>query len=56
LYDEFYFPSGMAGGQLVKQYPGAVSKRIDMELLEIKGPRSLDHPLPAGAFMGAVGM
>ncbi len=56
LYDEFYFPSGMAGGQLVKQYPAAVSKRIDMELLEIKGPRSLSHPLPAGTFMGAVGM
>jgi hypothetical protein len=46
----------MAGGQLVKQYPGAVSKRIDMELLEVKGPRSLNHPLPAGTFMGAVGM
>jgi hypothetical protein len=56
LYDEFYFPSGMAGGLLVKQYPEAVSKRLDMELFELRGARSFDHQLPVGTFMGAVGM
>jgi hypothetical protein len=56
LYDEFYFPSGMAGGLLVKQYPEAVSKRLDMDLFETKGSQSFDHPVNSGTFMGAVGM
>jgi endo-alpha-N-acetylgalactosaminidase len=56
LYDEYYFPSGMAGGLLVKQYPEAVSKRLDMELFDFKGPGSFKQPLPAGTFMGAVAM
>lgn len=56
LYDEFYFPSGMAGGNLVKKYPEAVSKRLDMEEFLVKGNREVDHPLPAGLFLGAVCM
>ena len=56
LYDEFYFPSGMAGGMLVKQYPEAVSKRLDMELFEVKGTEIFEHKLPSGTFLGAVGM
>jgi hypothetical protein len=56
LYDEFYFPSGMAGGMLAKKYPEAVSKRIDMDLFEVKGSESFKHSVPAGTVMGAVGM
>ena len=56
LYDEFYFPSGMAGGLLVKQYPEAVSKRLDMDLFETKDSQSFDYPVISGTFMGAVGM
>jgi hypothetical protein len=56
LYDEFYFPSGTAGGQLVKQFPEALSKRLDMELFEVKGPGHFSRPLPPGTVMGAVGM
>jgi len=56
LYDEYYFPSGMAGGNLVKQFPEAVSKRLDMDLFEMKGSKAFTHDLPAGVFMGAVGM
>ncbi len=56
LYDEFYFPSGMAGGNLVKQYPEALSKRLDMEKTEVRGPKSYSCNLPGGVFMGAVGM
>ncbi len=56
LYDEYYFPSGMAGGQLVKQFPEALSKRLDMELFEVNGTRPFNYPLPSGTFMGAVGM
>jgi hypothetical protein len=46
LYDEFYFPSGMAGGMLAKQYPEAVSKRLDMELFEVKGNEAFEHKSP----------
>lgn len=56
LYDEFYFPSGMAGGNLVKRYPEAVSKRLDMVEFKVKGPDLFSHPLPEGSFMGAVAM
>jgi len=56
LYDEYYFPSGMAGGNLVKQYPGAVSKRLDMEITLVAGPVSIEQPMPAGIFLGAVAM
>ncbi len=56
LYDEFYFPSGSAGGNLVKKYPEALSKRLDMETNDVTGPKTFTHVLPAGVFMGAVGM
>ncbi len=56
LYDEFYFPSGTAGGNLVKRYPGAVSKRLDLTELEVRGGDSFSHPLPEGTFLGAVAM
>ena len=56
LYDEFYFPSGMAGGQLADLFPEAISKRLDMEEFTLKGPGTFSHPLPPGKFMGAVAM
>lgn len=31
LYDEWWFPSGSAGGLLKKRYPEACAKRLDME-------------------------
>jgi hypothetical protein len=56
LYDEWWFPSGSAGGQLAKQYPEALAKRLDMSETDITGPQSFSHPLPKGTFMGAVAM
>lgn len=56
LYDEFYFPSGMAGGNLVKDYPEAVSKRLDKEEYSFKGPGVFSQKLASGHFMGAVAM
>ena len=56
LYDEFYFPSGSAGGMLAKKYPEAVSKRLDMELLEVKGSQKVVHKLPMGITLGIVAM
>jgi len=56
LYDEFYFPSGMADGNLAKIYPEAVSKRLDKEEYSFKGPGVFSQNLASGHFMGAVAM
>ena len=56
LYDEFWFPSGSAGGLLARQHPEALGKRLDMTLLEAVGPKSLTRRLPAGRLMAAVAM
>ena len=56
LYDEYWFPSGSAGGQLAREYPEALSKRLDMVATEIPGPQSVRLPLPEGRLMAAVAM
>ena len=56
LYDEFWFPSGSAGGLLAKKYPEALSKRLDMTVFEVTGPGEFEKPLPSGQLMAAVAM
>ncbi len=56
LYDEFWFPSGSAGGLLAQQHPDALGKRLDLLTVEVTGPKTVEQALPAGTFMGAVAM
>ena len=56
LYDEYWFPSGAAGGQLAKQYPEALSKRLDMTARDVRGPQKLAQDVPPEGFLGAVAM
>jgi len=56
LYDEFYFPSGSAGGQLGRKYPEALAKRLDLTVAEVRGPQPYHGEVPAGQLMGAVAM
>lgn len=56
LYDEFWFPSGSAGGLLARQHPEALGKRLDMVTVEAAGPKTLDVPVPQGALMAVVAM
>lgn len=56
LYDEFWFPSGSAGGLLARKYPEALSKRLDMTAFSVTGPRAFEKPVPAGRLMAAVAM
>lgn len=56
LYDEFWFPSGSAGGLLAKRHPEALSKRLDMVAFDVSGPADVTPSLPGGTFMGAVAM
>lgn len=59
LYDEFWFPSGAAGGQLAKQFPEALGKRLDLAEFDVDGP-SQGKPFAAkigpGKLMAAVAM
>jgi hypothetical protein len=56
LYDEFWFPSGMAGGLLAKKHPEALSRRLDMMEVDVEGPKEVTADVPDGTFMGAVAM
>jgi hypothetical protein len=56
LYDEYWFPSGSAGGFLAKQFPEALSKRLDLKSIDVRGPAPVNEPVPSGLLMSAVGM
>lgn len=56
LYDEFWFPSGSAGGLMAKKHPEALGKRLDMLAVDVTGPKTVEQAVPAGTFMGAVAM
>ena len=56
LYDEYWFPSGSAGGQFGKRFPHLVMKRLDLQAADVEGPTRHAAELPPGALMGAVAM
>jgi alpha-L-rhamnosidase len=56
LYDDIGFPSGSAGGKMKALYPDDVGKRLDMEEVEVEGPRTFTCPMPTNTFMAAVAM
>lgn len=56
LYDEFWFPSGSAGGLLKERFPEALGKRLDKVEIEVAGPAPVTLDVPAGELMAAVAM
>ena len=56
LYDEFWFPSGSAGGLLASRHPEALGKRLDMLATDVAGPKEFTQTVPSGTLMGAVAM
>ncbi len=56
LYDEFWFPSGSAGGLLAKHHPEALGKRLDMVTHDVAGPNAFHADVPPGTLMAAVAM
>jgi hypothetical protein len=56
LYDEFWFPSGAAGGELAKRYPEALSQRLDLAAVEVNGPSEFRRAVPKGKLMSAVAL
>lgn len=56
LYDEYWFPSGSAGGLLRKKYPEALGKRLDLAAVDVAGPRGVELAIPPGVLMGAAAL
>lgn len=56
LYDEYWFPSGSAGGLMAKKHPEALGKRLDMDASDLTGPAQFTKSVPASALMGVVAM
>lgn len=56
LYDDVDFPSGMAGGQLEKQFPDHTRKRLDLERRTVTAGVVIDETLPSGRLLAAVAM
>ncbi len=56
LYDDYAFPSGTAGGQLLAQYPQYVAHNLNMAEKNAAGPATVELDIPAGIYMGAVMM
>jgi hypothetical protein len=56
LYDEFWFPSGSAGGLLAAKHPEATAKRLDLVEESVSGPAAYKKKIPPGALMGVVAM
>lgn len=58
LYDEYWFPSGAAGGLLREQHPEHLCKRLDMVAVDVPPENTAEVTLaiPAGTLMGCVAM
>ena len=56
LYDEFWFPSGSAGGELARRYPDALGKRLDLLAIDVTGPKPIEQAIPPGTLMAVVAM
>ncbi len=56
LYDEYWFPSGSAGGLLREQFPQHLCKRLDRVEKNVENGESVELDVPDGVLMGAVAM
>jgi len=56
LYDEYWFPSGSAGGQFPQRFAHLLLKRLDMLKRDVDGPAQVDLEAPAGTLMAAAAM
>lgn len=56
LYDDINFPSGMAGGEMEKQFPEDVRKALNKTEVTRRGPSLWKMRVPEGKLMAAVAM
>ncbi|HKE26457.1 MAG TPA: glycosyl hydrolase [Bryobacteraceae bacterium] len=56
LYDDYAFPTGTVGGQMVSQHPEYAAKNLNMAEEDVGGPAKADLAIPKGIYIGAVMM
>jgi hypothetical protein len=56
LYDDYAFPTGTVGGQMLSQFPQYVAKNLNMAEKDVTGPASVELAIPQGIYIGAVMM
>jgi hypothetical protein len=56
LYDEYWFPSGSAGGQFCQRFPEMGLKALAVQAEDVEGPKHYTAAVPPGALMGVVAM
>jgi hypothetical protein len=56
FYDEWGYPSGMAGGHLYSKYPQYAAKSLEKVERDVTGPNWVELLIPEGITMGAVKM
>ncbi len=57
LYDEYWFPSGSAGGLMREKFPEHLCKRLDMAAVDVTAEMpGAAIAIPAGTLMGCVAM
>jgi alpha-L-rhamnosidase len=54
LYDDYAFPTGTVGGQMLANHPEYVAKNLNMTEKDVTGPASAELAIPQGFYMGAV--
>jgi hypothetical protein len=56
LYDDYAFPTGTVGGQMLAQFPQLVAKNLNMAEKDVTGPANVDLAIPQGIYIGSVMM
>jgi hypothetical protein len=56
LYDDYAFPTGTVGGQMLAQHPEYVAKSLNMAEKDVAGPASAELAIPQGTYIGSVMM
>lgn len=54
LYDDYAFPTGTVGGQMLAKYPQYVAHSLNMAEKDVTGPAAAEVNVPPGIYMGAV--
>jgi hypothetical protein len=53
LYDEYPYPSGMSGGEVILQHPDARHRQLLHHTLTVSGPQTLSYDLPWAKLLSA---
>ncbi len=53
LYDEYPYPSGMSGGEVILQHPDARHRQLLPHSLIVEGPQTLSYELPWARVLSA---